>query len=59
MSEVVYSTIADDDIGKLISVSVPYDLSTLNTEDDLAFARAIHDDLQQRLQQWFEEEFER
>jgi len=59
MSETVYSTIGDDDIGKLISVSVPFDPSVLSTEDDLVLARAIHDNLQQRFQQWFDEEFAR
>ena len=59
MSEVIYSTIREGNTGRLISVSVPYDPALLSTEDDLAFARAIHDDIQQRVQQWFEEEFAR
>ena len=59
MSEVIYSTIKESDTGKLVSVSVPFDSSMLSTDDDLAFARAIHDDLQQRLREWFEEELAR
>jgi peptide methionine sulfoxide reductase MsrA len=59
MSEVTYSTIKDGDTGKLILVSVPYDSSLLDTEDGMALARAIHDDIQQRVQEWFEEELDR
>lgn len=58
MSETVYSTIKEGETGKLISVSVPYDPSSLSTEEDIILARAIHNDLQQRIQQWLEEEFE-
>lgn len=56
MSEAVYSTINEGDTGKLIGVSVPYDPSSLDTEDDIALARAIHDDIQQRIQEWFDEQ---
>lgn len=38
MSEAVYSTITEGETGKLIAVSVPYDSSTLDTEEDLALA---------------------
>ena len=41
------------------TVSVPYDPSMLETEDDLALARAIHDDTQKRIREWFDEEFVR
>lgn len=59
MKEVVYSSIKEGETGKLISVSVPYDPSMLDTEEDIALARAIHDDIQRRIQEWFEEEFVR
>lgn len=59
LSEVVYSTIKEGETGKLIAVSVPYDLSTLDAEEDVALARAIHDDIRQRIQEWFDEEFTR
>lgn len=58
MSEITYSTIKEGDSGRLISVSVPYDPLTLSTEDDIALARAIHDDIQQRIQEWFEQELD-
>lgn len=57
MSEVVYSTIREGETGKLISISVPYDPSTLSTDEDIVFARAIHANIQQRIQQWFDEQF--
>lgn len=59
MSEAVYSTIREGETGKLISVSVPYDPSMLETEEDIALARAVHDDIQKRIQEWFDEEFVR
>ena len=59
MSEAVYSTIREGETGKLIAVSVPYYPSTLDTEEDLALARAIHDDIQKRIREWFDEEFAR
>lgn len=59
MRVTTYSTIKEGETGKLIAVSVPYDPSALNTEDDLALARAIHDDIQKRVQEWFDEEFAR
>lgn len=59
MSEAVYSTIREGETGKLIAVSVPYDPSMLDAEEDIALARAIHDDIQQRMQEWLEEEFAR
>lgn len=59
MSEVIYSTIKKGETGKWIAVSAPYDPSTLDTEDDVALARAIHDDIQKRIQEWFDEEFVR
>lgn len=57
MSEAVYSTIKEGETGKLIAVSVPYHPSMLDTEEDIALARAIHDDIQRRIQEWFDEEF--
>ena len=57
MGEACFSTIKEGETGKLLAVSVPYDLSMLDTEEDLALARAIHDDIQMRLQEWFDEEF--
>lgn len=59
MSETVYSTIKKGETGKLIAVSVPYDPSMMDTEEDIALARAIHDDIQKRIHEWFEEEFVR
>jgi hypothetical protein len=57
MSEAIFSTIKEGDTGKLVAISVPYDLSMLDTEDDIALARAIHDGIQARIQEWFEEGF--
>lgn len=57
MSEVVYSTIKEGETGELIAVSVPYDSFTLDTEEDIALARAIHYDVQERIRAWFDEEF--
>lgn len=57
MSEVVYSTIREGETGKLIEVSVPYDPFMLETEEDIALARAIHDDIQMRIQEWFKDEW--
>ena len=57
MSEAVYSTIKGSDTGKRIAVSVPYDPATLDTEEDMALARAIHDDIQARIREWFDEAF--
>jgi peptide methionine sulfoxide reductase MsrA len=54
MSEVVYSTIKEGETGKLTAVSVPYDPSMLDTEGDIALARAIHDDIQRKIQEWFD-----
>lgn len=59
MSEAVYSTIKEGETGKLIAVSVPYNPAILETEEDLTLARAIHDDIQKRIHEWFEEEFAR
>lgn len=59
MSEVVYSTIKEGETGQLITVSVPYDPSMLDTEEHIAFAQAIHDDIQKRIREWFDEEFAR
>lgn len=59
MSEVVYSTIKEGEIGKRIAVSVPYDPSMLDTAEGVALARAIHNDIQKRIQEWFDEEFTR
>lgn len=59
MSKTIYSTIKEGETGKLITVSVPYDPSMLDTEEDVALARAIHDDIQKRIQEWFDEEFVR
>ncbi len=59
MSEVTYSTIREGETGKTIAVSVPHKLPILSTEEDLALARAIHDHIQQRIQEWFDEEFAR
>lgn len=56
-SEISYSTIKEGETGKLISVSIPYNPSLLSTEDDITLARAIHDDMQQRIQEWFDEQF--
>lgn len=56
MSETSYSTIEEGETRKLISISVPYALSALDMEEDLALARVIHDDIQQRLAEWFDEE---
>ena len=59
MSEVVFSTIKEGETGKLIAVSVPYpyDPSLVDTEEDIALVRAIHDDTQERIREWFDEEF--
>lgn len=57
MSEVVYSTIKEGETGELISVSVPCDLSSLNTEERFILARQIHDDIQRQLQEWFDSEY--
>lgn len=59
MSEVSYSTVKDGETGKRIAVSLPCDLSALDAEEDMALARAIHDDMQERMQKWFDEEFAR
>lgn len=59
MSEAIYSTIKEGEIGKRIAISVPFDPSILDTEEDMALARAIHDDIQQRIREWFDEEFVR
>jgi peptide methionine sulfoxide reductase MsrA len=59
MSEVSYSTIKEGETGKLISVSIPYDPSSLSTEEQIALARQIHDDIQRNLQKWFDEEIAR
>lgn len=59
MSEVTYSTIKDEDVGKYISVSVPFDPSKFKTEEDFALARAIHDEIQQRLREWHDGEINR
>lgn len=59
MSEIVYSTIKEGETGKRIAVSVPYDPSMLDMEEDIALARAIHDNIQKRIQEWFDEEFMR
>lgn len=59
MSEVVYSSIKEGETGKLIAISVPYDPFMLDTEEDIALARAVHDHIQARIQEWFEEEFAR
>lgn len=57
MSEVTYSTIKQGETGKVIVVSVSHKLPLLTTEEDLALARAIHDDIQRTIQEWFDEEF--
>jgi len=57
MSEVAYSTIKEGETGKLISVSVPFDSSSLTTEEQVALVRQIHDDIQRSIQQWWEEQF--
>ena len=59
MSGAVYSTIKEGETGKLIAVSVPYDPYMLDTEEDKALARAIHNDIQARIREWFDEEFVR
>jgi hypothetical protein len=59
VSKAVYSTIKEGETGKLISVSVPYSPSSVETEEDIALARAIHNDIQRRIQEWFDEEFTR
>lgn len=59
MSEVVYSTIKEGETGKLIAVSVPCDLSLLNAEEDTKLVRAVHDQIQKRIEEWFDEEFAR
>lgn len=59
MSETIYSTINEGDTGQRIAVSVPYDPSMLDTEDDIALARAFHDGIQARVREWFDEEFAR
>lgn len=62
MSEVVYSTIEEGETGKLFAVSVPYDpfdLPALSSEEQMILARRIHDDIQKRIQEWFDEEFAR
>lgn len=59
MSEVSYSTIKEGETGKLISVSIPCDPSSLSTEEQIALARQIHDDIQRNLQKWFDEEIAR
>lgn len=60
MTETVYSTIKEGETGKLIAISVPYDPSALDTdEEDIALARAIHSDIQKRIREWFDEEFVR
>lgn len=41
MSEVAYSSIKESETGKPISVSVPYDLSALDSKEDIALARVI------------------
>jgi hypothetical protein len=38
MGEACFSTIKKGETGKLLEVSVPCDLSTLDTEEDLAFS---------------------
>lgn len=57
MSEVTYSTIKEGETGKLIAVSVPFDSSVFNADEDAELARQIHDDIQKRLQEWFEQEY--
>lgn len=59
VSESVYSTIEDGETGKLIAVSVPYDPSMLDTEEDMALARAVHDEIHKRIEEWFDEELAR
>lgn len=59
MNQVVYSTIKEGETGKRIAVSVPFDPAALDTEEAMALARAIHDDMQERMQEWFDEEFAR
>lgn len=59
MSEAIYSTIKEGEKGKLIRVSLPYHPSMVETEEDIALAQAIHDDIQKRVQEWFDEEFAR
>lgn len=57
MSEAVYSTIKEGETGKRIAFSLPCDLFAIDTEEDMALARAIHDDIQESIRQWFDEEF--
>lgn len=59
MSEVAYSTIKEGEMGRLLSVSVPCDLPDLTVKEKMILALTIHADIQKRLEEWFDEQFER
>lgn len=55
MSEVSYSTIKEGETGKRIALTLPCDLFAIDTEEDIALARAIHDDIQKQIEEWFDD----
>lgn len=60
-SEVSYSTIKEGETGKLFSVSIPYnsfDLPSLSMEEQMVLVRTVHNDIQKRLEEWFDEQFQ-